>query len=299
MTQRALRDFVGAKEVAQTELDLIVWIPGVKVFASKTRSFMNGTIAPWVEGKLLADIHPEFLRGFHDCMGHGNINQGFYNSVFHLCMGLIQGTPIKELNADCEKYTRITDEYRVNQALSFTLLIWRPIRMLTGKGDRTTNDDILDVTGLYKSTKKMRKSEGMKLIDLAFEAAAKMLLVTYGDNLEEDERSMGVMVKISDSMAAHFSTTYCSMTIALGCMVLYHKTSRQKYYRFHRKMVKELEKYYKKKAPIAMAPYLLLVAMTMANKSQQKTWEDIQHAYLEAMEVARQNGGFVFVEAYG
>ena len=171
--------------------------------------------------------------------------------------------------------------------------------MLTGKGDCTTTDDTLDVTGLYKSTKKMRKNEGMKLIDLAFEAAAKILLGTYGNNLEEDERCMGVMMKVSDWMAPHFSTPYCSMTIALGCMALYNKTSQQKYYRFHRKMVKELKKYYKKKAPIAMAPYMLLVAETMASKSRRRTWEDIQQAYLEAMEVARHNGGFIFVEAYG
>ena len=260
---------------------------------------MNGTIAPWVEGKLLADIHPEFLRGFHDCMGHGNINQGFYNSVFHLCMGLIQGTPIKELNADCEKYTRITDEYRVNQALSFTLLIWRPIRMLTGKGDCTTNGDTLGVTYLYKSMKDSHRSELMILGDFAFESTAQLLLGTYGDDLEEDKRRMQIMVKERDSMAMHLIQVSTHMSIALGCMVLYEKTKQSKYYGLQRKMLKELEKYYAKKAPIVMGPYLLIAAEIMANKPRRKTWEDIQQAYLEAMEASRQCGGFIFVEAYG
>merc|ERR1712137_1268455 len=64
-------------------------------------------------------------------------------------------------------------------------------------------------------------------------------------------------------------------------------------------MVKVFKKWYKNKAPIAMGPYLLLVAETMANRPRRKTWEDIQQAYLEAIEVSRDNGGFVFVEAYG
>ena len=56
---------------------------------------------------------------------------------------------------------------------------------------------------------------------------------------------------------------------------------------------------YKKKAQVAKAPYLLLVAESMVDKPRRKSWEDIQQAYLEAMEAARHNGGFIFVEAYG
>ena len=100
-----LGDFVGAKETAQIALDLVDRIPGAEAFAGRTCGFMNGMIAPWVEGKSLADIHPEFLRGFHNCMAHGDIDEAFYNSSFHLCMGLIRGTPIEELNTDFEKYT--------------------------------------------------------------------------------------------------------------------------------------------------------------------------------------------------
>ena len=56
---------------------------------------------------------------------------------------------------------------------------------------------------------------------------------------------------------------------------------------------------YKKKAQVAKAPYLLLVAESMVDKPRWKSWGDIQQAYLEAMEAARHNGGFSFVEAYG
>ena len=107
------------------------------------------------------------------------------------------------------------------------------------------------------------------------------------------------MVKNMDSMAVHIVQTTGNMAIALGSRMVHKKTGQAKYYRFQRNMMSVLRSCYKKKAPVAKAPYLLLVAESMVDKPRRKSWEDIQQAYLEAMEAARHNGGFIFVEAYG
>ena len=139
----------------------------------------------------------------------------------------------------------------------------------------------------------------MILSDFGWEASAQLLLGTYGDNLEEDERRMTFMMTNIDSPGTYIARVIGDLAITFGCVVLQKKIGGRKYYAFHRRMVKTYERNYKKKAPIAMAPYLLIAAENMANRPRRKTWEDIQEAYLEAMQVARQNGGFIFIEAYG
>ena len=297
--QAALNDFPGSKDTCSIALDLTERIPGAEALAGRTQSLMHGLVAPWWEGKSIADIHPECVRSFHTSMAHGDIDQGFYNIINHFGIGLIRGTPIVEINADFEKYIRAMDEYQVNQTKAFSLSFWRHIRMLTGKGDHTTVDDNLDVTSLYETTNKMPKSEIMTLCDYVYEAAAQLLLGTYGNNLEDDERRMAFMMKNFDSPATQLTRSFCDMTLFLCCKILHKKAGQYQYFRFQRKMDKELEMYHKYNAPIAMGPHLLLTAENMADKPRQKTWEDIQQAYLEAMEVSRHNGGFIFVEAYG
>ena len=151
--QVTLGDFGGAKETTRIAVDLNDRIDGADAFAGRTQSLVGGLISPWLEGKSLVDIPPELIRSFHTAIAHGDVDQGFYGTLHHPALGLVRGVPIDELNADFEKYIRGLDDYQVHQVKGFTLSIWRPIRMLFGKGDRTTDDDSIDVTGLYGSVK--------------------------------------------------------------------------------------------------------------------------------------------------
>ena len=297
--QLALGDFAGSREASQIALDLIDKIPGADAFAGRTQLVVSSVVAPWLEGKSLVDLHPGYIRSFHAAMAHGDVDQAFYGPVHLASLAVMRGTPIREINADFEKYIRAMDEYQIHQTMAFTLPQWRHIRMMTGKGNHTTGGDNLDVTGIYETTNKMPKSEVMIFFDFGFEASAKMLLGTYGNDLEEDERQMDFIMKYFDCAGTHLALSLCQVTAALGSMALHKKTKLRKYNAFQRKMIKIFAKWYTNKAPIAMGPYLLLVAETMANRPRRKTWEDIQQAYLEAIEVSRRCGGFVFVEAYG
>ena len=297
--QATMGDFAQAEEIALIALDLIDRIPGADAFAGRTQLVVNGLIFPWVKGKQLPDIHPQFIRSFHAAMAHGDIDQAFFGPAHYLILGSIRGTPIEELNADYERYILAMKEYQINHIVAFPLAQWRLIRMLTGKGDHTTEGDNIDVTGLYEAFNEMFKSETIVFAEFGCEATAKILLGTYGENLEEDERRIGFMMKNVDCLGAHLSRALFDLLITLGCMILHKKTGDRKYYRFQLKMVKVLKKYYKSQAPIGMAPYLLAIAETMANKPRRKTWEDIQRAYLEAIDTARHFGGFILVEAYG
>ena len=64
-------------------------------------------------------------------------------------------------------------------------------------------------------------------------------------------------------------------------------------------MLKVLQRCHTTKAPITMAPYLLLAAKAMADMPRRRSWDDIQQAYPKAIEVSRQCGGFIFVKAFG
>ena len=89
------------------------------------------------------------------------------------------------------------------------------------------------------------------------------------------------------------------MALALACAILHKKIGRRKCNAFRRKMLKVLQRCHKKNAPITMAPHLLLAAEAMADMPRRRSWDDIQQAYLKAVEVSRQCGGFIFVEAFG
>ena len=89
------------------------------------------------------------------------------------------------------------------------------------------------------------------------------------------------------------------MALALACAILQKKTGRRKYNAFRRKMLKVLQRCHTTKAPIAMAPHLLLAAEAMADMPRRRSWDDIQQAHPKAIEVSRQCGGFIFVKAYG
>ena len=89
------------------------------------------------------------------------------------------------------------------------------------------------------------------------------------------------------------------MALALACAILHKKIGRRKYNAFRRKMLKVLQRCHTTKAPIAMAPHLLLAAAAMADMPRRRSWDDIQQAYLKAVEVSRQCGGFTVVEAFG
>ena len=297
--QATLGDFAQANEIALIGLNLIDRIPGADAFAGRTQLVANGLIFPWVKGNLLPDIHPRYIRSLHAAMAHGDIDQAFFGPVHHLATGAIRGTPIEELHDDYEKYIQAMKEYQVNQVIVFPLAQWQLIRMMTGRGDRTVEGDNLDVTSLYKTTGNTHKGETAFFVGYGFKAAAKIMLGTYGDDLEEDEQGMAFMIKHLDCLGTHVSRILCDVAGTVGCMILHKKTSDRKYYRFQLKIIRKLEKFYKSQAPLATAPYLLVMAETMANRPRRKTWEDIQRAYLEAIEAARENGGFVFVEAYG
>ena len=191
------------------------------------------------------------------------------------------------------------EDYQLHPTMVFSLSYWRFVRLLTGKGDRTVEGDNLDVTGLYEGMKDIPKIEMMFFTDFVFEAGAKILLGTYGSNLDKEERDMKFMMENFNCAGTHFTTPYRYMVIALGCAILRKRTGDHKYSRFKNKMIQELEKYYEKKAPIATGPYLLVAAEAMAHRPRRNSWEDIQRAYLEAMEESRRCGGFIYVEAYG
>ena len=297
--QLALGDYAGAKELSTIAFDLFDRIPGADAIAGRTKSILYGLVSPWLADKSLADIHPEYIRCFHGCMAYGDIDQGFFTPLHHLCMGLVRGTPIEELNVDFEKYIKAMDEYQSNQTMVFTLAYWRFARVLIGKGDRTVKGDNLDVTGLHKRMKEVPKSDMMVYIDIVLRTSGRILLGTYGDQLREDERHMAFVMKNFHCPRTHFLRAFCDLVVTVGSTILHKKTGKRKYYRFQNKMIKVLEKYYKGQAPIAMGPYLLAAAEAMANKPRRKTWEDFQQAYLEAIEAARHFGGFIFVEAYG
>ena len=86
----------------------------------------------------------------------------------------------------------------------------------------------------------------MTLADVTLKATTQLLLGTYGDNLEEDDRVMAFLMKNLDCPGIHLTRALSDMALALACAILHKKTGRRKpiecvgySYRFERQQGQE------------------------------------------------------------
>ena len=263
-------------------LSLLDKIEGAHVIAGRTRSSLYSLVAPWWEGKSLTEIEPEFLRAFHSSMAHGDINYGFLAPMAHLFCGLMRGAPIDALLSEFETYVGQMDEYGIDSTKSFTLVYWRITRELTGKGVFTTKDDTLDVTRLYNEFVSNPQSDFVIAADCQFQMILKLLLGDVGDRLEEDERMMAFLMKYPAASFTYFSRGLFELGIALASLKLQEKTGLWKYKRCNRRILSSLKNLYKKKVPLMMGSYLLLLAESMVQRPKRNSWDSIQAAYRTA-----------------
>ena len=297
-----LGDFEGSRDTARVALDLLDRIEGTEGVVAKVEGGIAGAITPWLENKSLADIQPDLLRCHHRAMAHGDVQFAFICVGHHLCCGVIRGTPIPEMNNEFVRYIGEMDEYQMNQYKVFSLGFFRMVRILTGRGDVTCSGDTLNVTFLYKEMKLLPQTEFVACVGSAFQIVPKILLGTFGlqQNLKEDCRLLDALIKHPKAASMHLSRSICDLALALGCIELYKQTGKRMYKRNGRKVFQWLEMLYKKKSSLGMGTYRLICAEQMvANpRKRSSSWENIEAAYVDAVDLSRRIGGFAAVEGF-
>ena len=296
----ALGQFEECREFLSVATNLLSDIEGTEINEAEVLGGKFAVTLPWCEGVSLSETQPEFIRCYHKAMAYGDITRACMSACHYIVCALIRGTPISELDRDCERYIDEMDQFQINHTKVLALGYWRMARILTGRNDHTCAGDSIAVTHLYREVDSMEQTEFMICAGIAFQILPRVLLGTFGayETLEEDQKMLLVLIKDPEATAIYFCRPICDLALALGCISLHKKTRKRRYKRSARRVFLSLEKLYKKRASIAMGPYLLVRAERMAAEGGNHSWESIQADYTGAIEQSRRHGGFAAVEGY-
>ena len=297
----AMGSFKEAYEMAKTGLHLVEQIDGAHVFTARNLVPTYSSMALFA-GHPLEEVLPQFLRAYHVGVAHGDVDYGYLGVLNHLTACYYLGTtPLYELNEEYEKYLSEMEEYQSNFAKWIVTALWQLVRNLSGKPLKGCGGG-LDPSGFIAEMKAQKTPEMVPVIDHSQDILTKVILGTLGHaNLRDDEHLVSFCHANVDSLHAHFARVMCCYGVGVSSFELLRQTGKRKYRQYFRRELKAMQAWYDEGVTVAVAPFLLLTAESLAesaNKRNAPSRKQIERAYLDAAAAASGVSKCVMIEAY-